>query len=67
MPAVLRAVGIAALILPLSAIMGWRLYADLTGGRMPPSSRTVIQVALALVVSAAVWSVFNLVNKVSAR
>lgn len=67
MPGVLRALVIAALVLPLAAIMGTRLYAELAGGRMAASNRTVIQVALALVVAAAVWSVLNLVKKAGAR
>jgi len=67
MPAVLRAVRIATLILPLSAFIGWRLYTDLARGRMGGSNRTVMQFALALVVGAAVWSVLNLVNKLNAR
>lgn len=67
MPAVLRALGVAALVVPLAIVMGSVLYADLVHGRMEASSRLVIQAALALVVGAAVWSVFNLVNKINAR
>ena len=67
MPAALRALGIVVLIVPLAAIVGTRLYADLAAGRMDASSRTIIQFALALVAAAAVWSIFNLVSKLNSR
>ncbi len=67
MPPVLRAVGTAVLILPLAAIAGWQLYAELTGGRMTASSRLVFQAALALLIAAAIWSVLNVLKKLGER
>ena len=69
MPPVLRALGIAAVALPLAVVIviGWRLYADLNGGRLPSSSRSVIETALALVAAVAVWVVLNLLKKISDR
>ena len=65
MPPALRALGITAVVLPLAVVIGWRLYAILNGGRLPSSSRSAVEVVLALVAAVAVWVVLNLLKKIS--
>ena len=67
MPGVLRAIGSVVLVLPLTTFFGWRVYAELAGGKLPSSSRIPLEVVLALLVLIAASSVVNLLNKISAK
>jgi hypothetical protein len=67
MPGVMKAFGVAALVVPLAAIVGWQVYADLASGRVAASSRFPLQAILGLAVLAAVSSIVNLLKELSGK